>query len=393
TITYSGTTTHISLLDAIEYSGLDTSAPLDVFGSATGTGVFEDSGPSPATTASNETIIGLFGYDEYATPFTAGSGFTFRNYDASSFLEDQSVSANGNYDATATSGNSASWLAYVICFRNAFQGPLSLTLNPSTVTGGNSVSGNVTLSAPAPAGGATVALSSSNPAVAAVPANVVVPGGATTSGFTVSTTAVNFNSTVTITGTYNSTIQNATLTVVPVTISQLASDSFTRSNALTLGPSWTPLVGVVALQIQGSQVESTTVSPSVVGKEMYYGGLTWSADQYSQVQIVTASGNGSGYEGPAVRMTSNDTHYACVVLNTGSGNASVQILLDNAGTYTVLAGSTSSTVQGGDSVRCTVVGSLITMTDQTTSVTLLTATDSTIASGYPGLVDAAGTTA
>src|SRR5436305_12370181 len=123
---------------------------------------------------------------------------------------------------------------------------------------------------------------------------------------------------------------------------------------------------------------------------MYYGGLTSSPDQYSQVQIVAASGN--GYEGPAVRMTSNDTHYACVVFNTGVGNAGVEIILDTAGTNTVLAFSTTATIQPGDVVRCTVQGSVLTMTDQTTSATVLTATDATIPSGYPGLVDAAGTT-
>ena len=392
TITYSGTTTSISLVDAAEYSGLDTSAPLDVFGSAQGTGVSQNSGPSPATTASNETIIGMFGYDGYATLYTAGPGFTFRDYDASSMLEDMSVTTNGNYTATATSNDPANWVAYVICFKNAFQGPLSLTLNPSTVTAGNPVTGEVILSAPAPVGGATVTLSSSNPAVATVPANVVVSSGATSAPFTVSTGSVNFVTAVTISGTYNSTIQNGTLTVVPVTMSQVASDNFSRSNAPTLGPNWTPLVGAndVALQIVGTQVESAALTPSV-GKEMYYGGLTSSPDQYSQAQIVAASGN--GYEGPAVRMTSNDTHYACVVFNTGSGNAAVEIILDNAGTYSVLAASTISTVNALDTIRCTVQGSVLTMTDQTTSATLLTATDSTIPSGYPGLVDSAGTTA
>ena len=56
TVTYSGKTTSFSLIDAIEYSGLDASAPLDVFASATGTGTFQDSGPSPGTNFANEIL-------------------------------------------------------------------------------------------------------------------------------------------------------------------------------------------------------------------------------------------------------------------------------------------------------------------------------------------------
>jgi hypothetical protein len=119
TVTYSGQTTSFSLVDAAEYSGLDTSAPLDVFASASGSGTSQSSGPSPMTTVSNETIVGLFGYSTYALPYTAGAGFTLRQYDGSSMLEDQSVTATGSYTATATSSDPADWAAFVICFKNA----------------------------------------------------------------------------------------------------------------------------------------------------------------------------------------------------------------------------------------------------------------------------------
>ncbi|HEY5176453.1 MAG TPA: Ig-like domain-containing protein [Terriglobales bacterium] len=392
TITYSARTTSIALADAAEYSGLDPSAPLNVFASSTGTGVTQDSGPSAATNSANETIIGLFGYYGFATPYTAGPGFTLRNFDATSMLEDRSVNANGSYRATATSHVSTSWVAYVLCFKNAFQGPLAISVKPAKVTGGNPSLGTVTLNPPAPAGGATVTLVSSNPAVASVPASVGVPGGASSASFVISTAGVSFTTPVTITATYNSTPQSAVLTVAPATMSQVASDNFNRSNAPTLGANWTPLAGTssnLALQVVGNQVQSTGLTPAI-GKEMYYGGLTWAPDQYSEAQIVTASGN--GYEGPAVRMTSNDTHYACIVFNTGTGNAAVEIILDNATTYTVLAGSTTATVRAGDVVRCTIQGTALTMTNQTTQVTLLSVNDNTILSGYPGLVDAAGTT-
>jgi hypothetical protein len=89
----------------------------------------------------------------------------------------------------------------------------SLTLNPTSVIGGlGSSTGTVTLSAPAPAGGATVALTSSNGA-ASVPSSVTVPVGATSATFAVDTSTVVVATSATISATYNNTTQTATLSV------------------------------------------------------------------------------------------------------------------------------------------------------------------------------------
>lgn len=119
TVTYSGKTTSFSLVDAIEYSGLDRSAPLDVFASAAGNGTSQDSGPSPTTRERSETIVGLFGYSTYSSPYTVGAGFTMRGYDASSMVEDRLIMEIGSYHATATSLVSDYWAAFVIGFKNA----------------------------------------------------------------------------------------------------------------------------------------------------------------------------------------------------------------------------------------------------------------------------------
>jgi hypothetical protein len=90
----------------------------------------------------------------------------------------------------------------------------SLTLNPTSVTGGLQFStGIVTLSGPAPAGGATVMLSSSNGA-ASVPINVTVPAGATSATFTVNTFIVLISTSAQITATYNGTAQTAILGIL-----------------------------------------------------------------------------------------------------------------------------------------------------------------------------------
>ncbi len=87
-------------------------------------------------------------------------------------------------------------------------------LNPAIVVGGGSSTGTVTLSAPAPAGGAVVNLSSGNTAVATVPASVTVPANAISTTFTVNTSAVSSATQVNISGSYNGSA-NSTLTVNP----------------------------------------------------------------------------------------------------------------------------------------------------------------------------------
>jgi len=66
----------------------------------------------------------------------------------------------------------------------------SVTLNPSSVTGGTQVVGTVTLKQPAPAGGVAVIFRSSNPAVGAVAPGVTVQPGATSGTFIVQTQPV-----------------------------------------------------------------------------------------------------------------------------------------------------------------------------------------------------------
>ena len=90
----------------------------------------------------------------------------------------------------------------------------SVGVNPSSVTGGSSSTGTVTLSGPATSYGAAVALSSSASA-ATVPSSVPVAAGASSANFTVNTSAVTASTPVTITGSYAGIIKTAMLTVTP----------------------------------------------------------------------------------------------------------------------------------------------------------------------------------
>ncbi len=133
-------------------------------------------------------------------------------------------------------------------------GLAALTVNPTSVTGGSSSTGTVTLTNPAPAGGAVITLTSSNPAAATVPASVTVPRGAASASFTVRTSGVTVGTAVGITATFAGSSLSATLNVQPsVALSslrlspQLLKGGGTSSGTVTLSTSAPPGGAVVTL--------------------------------------------------------------------------------------------------------------------------------------------------
>lgn len=94
----------------------------------------------------------------------------------------------------------------------------SVTLGSPSVRGGFGTGGIVRLFVPAPAGGVTIQLSSSNPAAATVPAGVTVRTGAMTADFTVTAVPVAQSATVTITAAVDGVSKTAPLTVEPTVL-------------------------------------------------------------------------------------------------------------------------------------------------------------------------------
>src|SRR5262249_38937421 len=88
----------------------------------------------------------------------------------------------------------------------------SMTITPASVSGGTNATGTVFLSSPAPAGGASITLATSNANAARAPGVVNVPAGQTSANFTVTTFAVGSNTVVTITAFFDTTV-SANLTV------------------------------------------------------------------------------------------------------------------------------------------------------------------------------------
>ena len=202
------------------YAGFATT-PV-TFGVAPFSGEFTADGASPTGSISGTEDIGAGTGPNPGVAFNA-------TYSVSS------SPTNGRGAMTVTSGSGGSAVVYVISpskfvavslsdpnpavliFEQSSPLPTlslsSVTMNPTSVIGGaQSSTGTVTFSGPAPAGGAQVALSSSN-AAASVPSSLTVPVGATSAAFTVNTSAVAASTPVTISASYGGVTQTASLTV------------------------------------------------------------------------------------------------------------------------------------------------------------------------------------
>jgi hypothetical protein len=95
-------------------------------------------------------------------------------------------------------------------------------MSPGSVAGGSPATGTVTLTGPAPAAGAVVALASSDASIGSVPASITVPQGGTTASFPVTTSALSTAASVTISATFNGPAKTAVLNVLPVQLSAIA---------------------------------------------------------------------------------------------------------------------------------------------------------------------------
>ncbi len=138
----------------------------------------------------------------------------------------------------------------------------NIDINPTTVVGGDASSGTVILTTAAP-DGLVVSLSSSNPAVASVPATTTAINF--TGTFLINTSAVTTTTPVTITASANGVVRSATLTVTPSVATGPTLQSVTVSPPSVVGGS--PTSGFVLLSggapPAGAVVSLTSSNPTV----------------------------------------------------------------------------------------------------------------------------------
>jgi hypothetical protein len=233
---------------------------------------------------------------------------------------------------------------------------LVVSLNPASVTGGTSSTGTVVLNAAAPAGGAAVALTSSNSMGATVPANVTVAAGQTTATFQINTTPVTVSTSVTISGAYNGSA-SAILTVgVTGTTTAVALSFVSLSPSSVIGG--TPSTGTVALNtaapaggVTVTLTSSNTTVATVPASVAVAAGQTTAMFQINTTVVtvstpVTISGDYNGSANAILTATGTTTtsNVQAITVNTGPSAALGEPYVDGAFTSVTVCvpGSTTN---------------------------------------------------
>ncbi len=230
------------------------------------------------------------------------------------------------YDAVPNSGT-------IVLSPSQTQATLSsVSMSPAMLLGGTSSTGTVTLSGPAPTGGAVVALTSSNTAAAQVPASVTVAAGATTATFTATTSSVSLDTAVTITALYSSVSRTASLTVT-APLATLSSVSLSPTTVLG-GVSSTGTVTLSGPAPTGGAVVALTSSNTA-------------AAQVPASVTVVAGATTATFTAATSPVSSNATVTMTALYNSVSRTASLTVTPPGLGSVSVspasVMGGTSST--------------------------------------------------
>lgn len=220
-----------------------TVSPTSVAGgtNATGTVMLGSAAPSGGVAVSLGS--NLPGSASVPATVTVPAGTTSATFTITTFPVD-----NTTVQLSATLGSVTQFASLGITRAAALN---ALSLSPSTVVGGNSSTGTVTLSAAAPSGGTVVTLSDDS-AAATTPASVTVAAGATSANFTVTTSAVASATPVTVSGSSSGVTQIATLTVNPATPAapSLLSPAADATPAQPVAFDWSDVANGAAYEIQ-----------------------------------------------------------------------------------------------------------------------------------------------
>jgi len=208
------------------------------------------------------------------------------------------VSASTDVIITARFGNSTQSAVLTVTPPVANTAVLSaLTLNPTSVAGGSSAQGTVTLSAAA-SSATTVTLSSSSAPIVTVPASVTVPAGATSANFMVNTTSVSSPFSATITASLSGLSRTATLTVTPAgdTVAIQRAEYDSRNRTLRVEATSTRTNATLQVFVTSSGQLIGTLANNGGGR--YGGQLNWSTNP----QNITVRSNFGGSATRAVAL-------------------------------------------------------------------------------------------
>jgi len=187
-----------------------TLSTTSIVAGSSGQGTVSLTGAAPAGGASVSLSSSNSAVATVQTPLAIQAG-------ASSVTFTVTAVAAGTATITAAlNGNSSQSPSLTVTARPQSAVLASISLSPSTVVGGDQVTGTATLTAAAPAGGAVVSLSGADPLI--VPASVTVPAGSTSATFIISTRTVGGTISGTVMGSYGGASASAVLSVTRPTV-------------------------------------------------------------------------------------------------------------------------------------------------------------------------------
>jgi hypothetical protein len=187
--------------------------PATVVGGTGATGTVTLSGPAPTEGASVSLQSSIIAAATVPSSVTVPANSTSTTFTVTTYA----VASNTSTTITASIGVSRT--ASVTVNTASLS---SISRSPTSVVGGASSTGTVTLNGPAPSGGTLITLQTSNSAVARVPSNATIAAGSTSTTFTITTTPVSANKSVTITAIYAGVARTTTLTVNAAMLSSIS---------------------------------------------------------------------------------------------------------------------------------------------------------------------------
>ena len=313
--------------------------PTSVTGGSSSTGTVTLSAPAP----SYGTTVNLSSSSATAATVPASVTVAAGATSATFTVGTSAVTTSTSVTITASYAGATKTTSLTVLPAQASPTLSSVTLNPTTVTGGaQSSTGTVTLSGPAPTGGAQVMLSSDNLA-ASVPASVTVAAGASSATFTVSAGVVTTSTQVTITASYAGASKTASLTVVPaqtaptltsLTLNPMSVTGGAQSSTGTVTLSGTAPTGGAQVQLSSDNAAASVPASMTVAGGASSANFTVSTSAVTSSTPVTISASYAGV-----------TKTASLTL-TPPGTP--------AGTYTLTVTGTSGNLSHATTVKVTV---------------------------------------